>query len=95
MGLLCDVNAVEPLRDDEVSWFVLLVYSYKLAFQSHLITILGLAYIHSAEVSYEIIIAHPESTIILIELRLNDLSDVRCPESTLSAPCSIPFKTTP
>jgi len=69
--------------------------SNKLALKSDFVAALGLADVESTEVLEEVLVTHPESAIIILKFGIQNLFDVRGPESTLSAPSTVPLEHTP
>ena len=57
--------------------------------------VFDLANVKTAEVLQEVFVAHPESAVGGIQVRLEYLLDVRGPKGTPSAPRSIPLKVAP
>jgi hypothetical protein len=52
--------------------------------------------IYAAKILYEILKAHPKCAIVFLEIRLDDLENLRViPLSRLIAPSSVPFKLSP
>ena len=65
------------------------------AFKPDFIASLCLTDVHTAEELDKVLIAHPESTIVGFQRRVEDLFDVWSPEGTSSAPCTVPLEVTP
>jgi hypothetical protein len=95
VGLYLSIKVVEPLRDNLGGFIIRVGNSDELALESNLLEGFYLAYINCREELNKVFVRHPESSIILIELWLQELLYIWCPESTTSAPCTVPFEVSP
>jgi hypothetical protein len=74
---------------------IFLLHPNEFALHPNFIIGLCLANIKGTKMLNEVIITHPECSIVFIKLRVQQLLNIWSPEGTSSAPCTIPLEVSP